>query len=213
MAASGISSAFTCADSAAATSKATPRTLKQSARLGVSLSSKLASGRPRYAASGEPTGASAGSSSRPDASASMPSSFAEHSMPCESTPRSLAALMAMPPGSVAPTVASGAFRPGRALGAPQTICTVPAPVATWHTCRRSASGCFSQERISATTTPSRPSPSTCASSTSRPMAVSRADSSSRDAETVTCSRSQLSGNFMRTASGNARHSRRSCAGR
>src|SRR5690606_8018750 len=173
-----------------------PRTPKQSARLGVSLSSMLASGRPRYSASGWPTGASAGSSIRPEASASTPSSLAEQSMPCDSTRRSLAALMAMPPGSLAPTVASGTFRPARALGAPQTICTVPAPVATWQTCRRSASGCFSQERISATTTPSRPSPSTVRSSTSRPMPVRPAASSSRDASTVTCSRSQLSGNLI-----------------
>jgi phenylalanyl-tRNA synthetase beta chain len=41
----------------------------------------------------------------------------------------------------APTVASGAFSPARAFGAPQTICTCsPPPIATLHTCRRSASG-------------------------------------------------------------------------
>src|SRR3546814_1888039 len=82
------SNAVTSLPQAAATSKAIPRTLKQSARLGVSLSSMLASGRPRYSASGVPGGASSGSSSRPEASASMPSSFAEHSMPLDSTPRS-----------------------------------------------------------------------------------------------------------------------------
>jgi hypothetical protein len=45
--ASGISIALTCAPIAAATSKAMPRTEKQSARLGVSLSSSEVSGKPR----------------------------------------------------------------------------------------------------------------------------------------------------------------------
>jgi hypothetical protein len=44
-------------------------------------------------------------------------------MPWDSTPRSFAALIAKSPGSVAPTVASGAFSPTRAFGAPQTICS------------------------------------------------------------------------------------------
>ncbi len=116
-----MSSGATCAPVAAATSKAMPRTLKQSARLGVSLISMLASGSARYSLRRAPTGALAGSSNRPDASASTPSSFAEQSMPNDSTPRSVAALIAMPPGSVAPTVATGAASPTRAFGAPQTI--------------------------------------------------------------------------------------------
>src|SRR3546814_6274554 len=48
----------------------------------------------------------------------------------------------------------------------------------------------------ATTTPSRPSPSTVSSSTSRPIAVRVAASSSREALVATCWRSQFSENFM-----------------
>src|SRR5690348_4761570 len=181
----------------AATSCAKPTRPRQSGRFGVSLSSMLASGSPRNTASGWPTGASAGSSMRPDASASMPSSLAEHSMPADSTPRSLAALIVMPPGSTAPTIASGAFRPTRAFGAPQTICSgSPCPVATLQTCRRSASGCFSAATISPTTTPARPSPSTVSSSTSSPAIVRAWASWARSAWISTSSRSQFSENFM-----------------
>src|SRR5690606_18751678 len=173
-----------------------PRTLKQSARLGVSLISMLASGRPRYSASGWPTGASAGSSSRPEASLSRPSSFAEQSMPNDSTPRSFAALIDMPP-TLEPTVASGAARPTRALGAPHTICSgSPLPMSTLHTCRRSASGWRTASMMRPTTTPARPSPRAVTSSTSRPMAVSVAASPSRLARVDTWLRSQFSGNFM-----------------
>ncbi len=52
----------------------------------------------------------------------MPSSLAEHNMPLESIPRSVAALIVNSPTRV-PMVASGASRPGRAFGAPQTICS------------------------------------------------------------------------------------------
>src|SRR6185312_13477307 len=165
-------------------------------------------------ASGWPTGASTGSSSRPEASASMPSSFAEHSMPDDSTPRSFAALIATPPGrspsapeamdgregppgSVAPTIASGTLMPTRALGAPQTICSgSPCPTSTLHTCSRSASGCFSAATISATTTPARSSPSGVSSSTSSPAMVSAWASWARSALISTSSRSQFSENFM-----------------
>src|SRR5688500_11699541 len=99
-----------------------------------------------------------------------------------------------------PTVANGATRPGRAFGAPQTICRRPLPVSTWQTCRRSASGCFAHSTMRATITPSSASPSTVISSTSRPIAVSVAASSSRVASVLTCWRSQFSENFIGTAS-------------
>src|SRR5690606_20266350 len=54
----------------------------------------------------------------------------------------------------------------------------------------------SQDRMRATTTPSRPSPSGVTSSTSRPIAVSVATSSSRLAPVRTCFRSQFSENFI-----------------
>jgi hypothetical protein len=57
---------------------------------------------------------------RPAASSESPSSRAEQSMPKDSTPRSFALRISMPPGSLAPMVASGAFIPARAFGAPQT---------------------------------------------------------------------------------------------
>ncbi len=70
-------------------------------------------------------------------------------MPFDSTPRSAAFLISMPFGIVVPTVASGAFNPSRAFGAPQTMVNVsPAPTATWHTRSLSAFGCGSQPTIS-----------------------------------------------------------------
>src|SRR6185312_14525102 len=146
---------------------------------------------------GWPTGASSGSSSRPEASASMPNSFAEQSMPNDSTPRSLAALIETSPGNCAPTVASGTLMPTRAFGAPQTICSgSPCPASTLHTCSRSACGCFSAATISATTTPARPSPSGVSSSTSSPAMVSACANAARSALTSTSSRNQFSENFM-----------------
>src|SRR5215471_2267950 len=50
----------------------------------------------------------------------MPNSSSEHSMPSESVPRILAALMVRPPGKVAPGGAKAVRRPATALGAPQT---------------------------------------------------------------------------------------------
>ena len=85
-------------------------------------------------------------------------------------------------------------------GAPQTIWTTPLPVSTSHTCRRSASGCFCALTMRATITPSSDSPSAATSSTSRPIAVSVAASSSRDAFVGTWWRNQFSENFMRIGS-------------
>ncbi|VFB22440.1 Uncharacterised protein [Pseudomonas fragi] len=48
------------------------------------------------------------------------SSACEHSMPLDSTPRSLAFLILKSPGSSAPIMANGIFKPGRTLGAPHT---------------------------------------------------------------------------------------------
>ncbi|MNT65978.1 hypothetical protein D3C72_2040080 [compost metagenome] len=67
-----------------------------------------------------PTGASAASSSRPSFSSLICSSAAEHSMPLDSTPRSLAFLILKSPGNSAPIMAKGIFRPGRTFGAPHT---------------------------------------------------------------------------------------------
>src|SRR5690606_32054637 len=94
-------------------------------------------------------------------------------------------------------VASGATSPARAFGAPHTICSGASPPAsTWHTCRRSASGCFSADTMRATTTPSSASPSIVTSSTSSPIAVSTSTRRSCEAAVGMCWRSQLSENFM-----------------
>src|SRR6218665_1685718 len=64
------------------------------------------------------TGASAASSIRPLFSSLICNSEAEHSMPLDSTPRSLAFLILKSPGSSAPIMANGIRRPGRTFGAP-----------------------------------------------------------------------------------------------
>ena len=93
-------------------------------------------------------------------------------MPKDSTPRTLAALMLMP-GNSAPTSAQGAKSPARALAAPQTICKGSAkPTSTLHTCKRSASGCFSADKILPITTFENTAPTGCKSSTSKPAIVS-----------------------------------------
>jgi hypothetical protein len=56
----------------------------------------------------------------PAASASMPSSLAEQSMPKDSTPRTVACRISSS-GSLAPTRAQAVLSPARALGAPQTM--------------------------------------------------------------------------------------------
>ena len=106
-----------------ATSRAMPSTDMASPRFGVTLSSRISSSSCRYARRSLPTGASAGSSRMPSEVSARPSSFAEHNMPKDSTPRSFAALMALSPGSFAPTVASAVLSPARAFAAPQTICS------------------------------------------------------------------------------------------
>src|SRR5690348_10531695 len=169
---------------------------RQSPRLGVNSISMAMSGKRRYSASGLPTGASSGNSIKPDASASMPSSLAEHNMPRDSTPRSFAVLMVTPFGNLAPTVASGATRPARALGAPHTICTSPVPVSTRHTRNLSASGCGVQAMMRATTTSSSESPMGATSPTSSPLIVSRRASAALSARMSTRERSQFSENFM-----------------
>ncbi len=125
----------------AATSRARPRIDRQSARFGVSLTSSTESSRSRTRRKSTPTGASASSSSSPDASSDNPSSLAEQSMPCDSTPRIAAWRMFKPPGSIAPTWAYGATTPGATFGAPQTTDTGASwPTSTRQTVRRSAFG-------------------------------------------------------------------------
>lgn len=143
-----------------------------------------------------PTGASAASSIRPLLSSLICSSDAEHSIPCDSTPRSLAFLILKSPGSSAPIMANGILMPARALGAPQTTWKVSAPLLTWHTRSLSASGCCSALRISPTTMPLKAPATGCTASTSRPTMDRRATKSSRDTSGFTQLRSHCSLNFM-----------------
>ena len=61
-------------------------------------------------------------------------------MPWLSSPRIVLFRITVPPGNVAPTVASGTTIPARTLGAPHTTRTSPAPLSTRHRVRRSAFG-------------------------------------------------------------------------
>ena len=188
----------------AATSRAMPKMLKQSARFGVSFSVSKLSFKLKYSRISCPIGASAGSSSKPSASVAKPSSLLEHNMPNESTPRTLACLIEMP-GSSAPTCAHGTLMPTRALAAPQTICNVCPipftwPICTLHNCNRSASGCFSAETISPITTWLNIALAGCSSSTSSPAIVKALLNSAELSLVLTKVRNQFSENCILTKS-------------
>ncbi len=120
-------------------------------------------------------------------------------MPKDSTPRTLATLISMP-GSFAPGRAHGTLRPAAALGAPHTMVTGAAsPTSTWHTRRRSASGCFSADRISATTTLLNGGAAGASASTSSPAMVTAWASWAVSSAGLTRLRNQDSGNCMMNA--------------
>ena len=81
----------------------------------------------------------------PTASSSMPSSFAEHSMPCDSTPRMVAARDAKSAGKLARRRSRTAPACRRRRWARRRRCASrsAAPTSTVHTRRRSAFGCGS----------------------------------------------------------------------
>src|SRR5689334_20995201 len=134
----------------------------------------------------------------PSEDSARPSSFALHSIPADSTPRSFAAVMCLSPGSLAPTVASAVLSPARALAAPQTICSSSPPEPrTLHTCSFSACGCRTASTISATTTPENGGAAGASASSSNPDIVRREPSSLALQGTSTRSPSQDSGILMR----------------
>ena len=147
-----VSSGFSVPYPAAARSRATPRTPRQSARFGVIAISITGSSSPAKAAKPAPMGASAASSMMPSCSSEIIISRSEQSMPFESWPRMLPAFSSSSiPGTQAPTGAKTPFMPARAFGAPHTTCTgSPLPVLTMQTRSLSASGCCSAEITSAT---------------------------------------------------------------
>ena len=186
----------------AATSRAMPYTLRQCARLGVSLRVNSMSSSNSCSRMLRPTTASGASSSRPPWSSANCSSLDEHSMPWLSTPRSLPNLIkkglpSSPGGSAAPTVAQGTRMPARALGAPHTILSgCPCPTSTWQTRKRSALGCCTASRIRPTTTPLNGGATGSSSSTSRPAMVKVSASCWLVRGGLQKARSQDSGNCM-----------------
>ena len=129
-------------------------------------------------------------------------------MPNDSTPRTFACLISKP-GNTAPTKAQGAFKPTRALLAPQTICKdSAAPTFTFNTCKRSASGCLSALIISAITTLLKSAPTPAKSSTSKPAMVNKWLSASVSIDGLVYWRNHCSENCMsiaQTAARSANH--------
>src|SRR6476659_4884521 len=179
------------------TSRATPTTDRQSGRFGVTLIVICASSSASAARTSCPGTTSAGSTTSPAASSDNPSSRAEHSMPCDSTPRIVVRRIVWPPGSVAPAIAQATRMPAAAFGAPHTICSgAPVPASTVQTRRRSASGWGATAAIVATTTPVNGGATDATSSTSKPAIVSLSHSVAVSIGGSTSVRSQRSENFM-----------------
>ena len=87
-------------------------------------------------------------------------------------------------------------RPGRALGAPQTISLRPSMVSTWQTRNLSALGCWTASTIFATVKGASLAPASMTSSTSRPAMVMASATSAMEAEVSRWSFSQDRVNFM-----------------
>ena len=139
--------------------------------------SKILLSNPKYSRISSPIGASSGNSSKPSTTSGRSISEAPHSMPCDSTPRSLLFLILKPLpsslGKLAPMVATGARIPTRTFGAPQTICSgASVLILTCVTRSLSASGCGSTLITSPTTTPLKSAATASISSISRPAIVS-----------------------------------------
>ena len=181
----------------AETSRAIPAIDRQSARLGVSFNVSNVSSSASAARTDAPGVDDSGSPNNPDASSAMPNSCAEHNMPRDSMPRTVARLMVIPPGSTAPSSAQGTSIPAAAFGAPQTICSAcAAPTSTVHTRRRSAFGCGSTLSIRATTTWSNAGATGSMRSTSSPAMVNLSASADVDSAGSTSVRNHCSENFM-----------------
>src|SRR5574340_617927 len=174
-----------------------PAMPEQSLRFGVSFSVNSLSSSSRYSRSVLPTGAAAGSSHSPWLSSASPSSFSEHSMPNDSTLRTLACLILKSPGSTAPMRAHGTLTPAATFAAPHTIVSgCASPTFTRHTFKRSALGCLTTSSTSATTTLLNAGATASSASTSSPAIVSRCPSSSLDSAGLTQVLNQFSENFI-----------------
>ena len=182
---------------AAAKSRAMPRTPKQSGRLGVMPISIIGSFNPNASAAGVPIFGASASSIMPSWSSDRPSSAPEHIMPRLSTPRIFALPSTMPlAGITAPSCAKMPIRPARALGAPHTSFCSPAPLFTVQICKRSASGCGSVARISATSKLAKVSDGSLSASTSSPIRVNLSTISASEAVLSRWACSQERVNFI-----------------
>ncbi len=179
----------------AASSRATPRTERQSGRFGVTSTSRTWSSRPRWATRSWPRRASPSRRRSPaSCSSPRPSSRSEQSIPCDSTPRIRAAATRRPPGSVAPGGANAARAPTLVFGAPETTEKRSRPVETRQRSRRwpwLSPSSRSIASISPTTTPARPAGvSAVTLATSTPAFVSRSAASAAASFRSTSSRTQ-----------------------
>ena len=204
----------------AATSRATPYTERQWAKLGVSFKVSRVSSRRKCVRMSWPNGASAASSYKPPWSSDSLSSSAEHNIPWLSTPRKMLGLIrkglpSSPGGSSAPTSAQGTRMPTRALGAPHTMLSkLPCPTSTWQTRRRSALGCCWAALISPTTIWQKGGATGLRSSTSRPAMVNTSANWRVLMGGLQNSRNQDSGNCIRLTRRNGEMTRqRMLAGR
>ena len=117
------------------------------------------------------------SNMRPPESAPRPISVAEHNMPFDVTPRILRLAMAKPPGSTAPTGASGTTSPMVKFHAPQTMPSGPSPASTVISRTLSAPSIGWMSRTLAQQMSSRPSPMRSMDSTTSPRSSNVALSS------------------------------------
>jgi len=175
---------------AAAISRATPQCDNTSGRLGVTSTSSTLSPNIRRVWTSCPTAVSAGRTRMPEWSSAMRSSLREHSIPDDSSPRSVAFSMTRPPGSVAPILARGTICPAATLGAPQTIWSVSCPSKTEQTESLSAFGCLETVSTRAVTTFCTGPPQGVMEATSNPRFRRRTDSSSGERSKGTNSLSQ-----------------------
>ena len=190
-------SSFNVPRPAAAKSRAMPRTPKQSGRLGVMPISIIGSFNPNASAAGVPIFGASASSIMPSWSSDRPSSAPEHIMPWLSIPRIFALPSTMPlAGITAPSCAKMPIRPARALGAPHTSFCSPAPLFTVQICKRSASGCGSVARISATSKLAKVSDGSLSASTSSPIRVNLSTISASEAVLSRWACSQERVNFI-----------------
>ena len=128
-----LAASFSGRSSAADRSLATPYTLRQSPRFGVSSISMMSSFSSGYSQISLPSFSSpilSSSGIMPSFVFTRPSSTDEQIMPFDSIPRSFALFISRPLGIMAPDSATGTNCPASTFFAPQTICSVSPPTST-----------------------------------------------------------------------------------